>query len=121
LEEKVAAAVEKTQSKAVGTRCAHHATPQKLALTSPTSGRRLVDIARSQTKGHGVCLFCFVYEYAMADLRFSGHYAYFPSFYYVAAIIFTTVKIFFQNITEKHVSTFIGKYEKSCANKTLTN
>ena len=38
---------------AVGTRCADHETPlypQKLALTSPTSGGRSVGIVRSRTK-----------------------------------------------------------------------
>ena len=38
---------------AVGTRCADHVTPlfpQKLALTSPTSGGRSVDIVRVRTK-----------------------------------------------------------------------
>jgi hypothetical protein len=45
----------------VGTRCADHATPiypQKLALTSPTSGGRSVDIVRLRKKGHGVCFAC---------------------------------------------------------------
>jgi hypothetical protein len=31
--------------------------PQKLALTSPTSGGRSVGIVRSRTKGHGVTFF----------------------------------------------------------------
>jgi hypothetical protein len=41
------------ENTAVGNRCADHATPlyqQKLALTSPTSGGRLVGIVRSRTK-----------------------------------------------------------------------
>jgi hypothetical protein len=40
--------------------CADQATPfypQKLALTSPTSGGRSVVVVRLRTKGHGVCLF----------------------------------------------------------------
>jgi hypothetical protein len=49
----------------------------------------------------------------VSDLRFSRHYAevHFGALYWVAEIIFTTVKIFLQNITEKSVSTFMGKYE----------
>jgi hypothetical protein len=31
--------------------------PQKLALTSPTSGGRSVGIVRSRIKGHGVCFY----------------------------------------------------------------
>jgi hypothetical protein len=54
-----------TRLAAVGARCADHATcfyPQKVALTSPTSGGRSIDIVRLRTKSHGVCLFvCFSY------------------------------------------------------------
>jgi hypothetical protein len=45
-----------------GIRCADHATPsirKKLALTSPTSGGRSVDIVRLRTKGHVVSLSLF--------------------------------------------------------------
>jgi hypothetical protein len=43
---------------AMGIRCADHVTlyPQKLALTSPTSGGRSVGIVRFRTTGHGVYL-----------------------------------------------------------------
>jgi len=51
---KVAApGLEKQRLTAVGTRCADHVTPlypQKLALTSPTSGGRSVSIVRVRTK-----------------------------------------------------------------------
>jgi hypothetical protein len=40
--------------------CADHATPYKLALTSPTSSGRSVGIVRLQTKSHGVFSF-FIY------------------------------------------------------------
>jgi hypothetical protein len=53
LEEIVAASVRKTENTAVGIRHADHTTPlypQKLALTSPTSGCRSVGIVRSRTK-----------------------------------------------------------------------
>jgi hypothetical protein len=58
LNEKVAAPVKKTElttgggggSVALTTR--HY--PQKLALTSPTSGGRSVGVVRLRTKGHGV-------------------------------------------------------------------
>ena len=46
---------------AVGTRCADHVTPlypQKLALTSPTSGGRSVGIVRVRTKATEFYLFC---------------------------------------------------------------
>jgi hypothetical protein len=36
--------------KAAGIRCADHLCPQKMALTSPTSGGRSVGIVRSQIK-----------------------------------------------------------------------
>jgi hypothetical protein len=42
-----------TENTAIGTHCADQATPsnpQKLALTSPTSGSRSADIVCSQTK-----------------------------------------------------------------------
>jgi hypothetical protein len=47
----------KPRLRAVGIRCADHATPsirKKLALTSPTSGGRSVSIVRLRTKSHGV-------------------------------------------------------------------
>jgi hypothetical protein len=53
LEKKIAAPVQKTEITAIGTRHADHATtlyPQNLALTSPTSGGRSVDILHSLTK-----------------------------------------------------------------------
>jgi hypothetical protein len=53
LEEKVAASAYKTEIKAVGIRCTDHATPlypQKLELTSPTSGGRSVGIVRWRTQ-----------------------------------------------------------------------
>jgi hypothetical protein len=52
----------KSRLTAVGIRCANHATPlypQTLALTSPTSGGRSVDIVRLRTKATEF-LFCFV-------------------------------------------------------------
>jgi hypothetical protein len=61
---KVDAPVKKTKNTAVGIRHADHATPlypQKLALTSPTSGGRSVGIFRSLTQATKVsCLFCFI-------------------------------------------------------------
>jgi hypothetical protein len=53
LDRKVAAPVYKTEITALGIRRADHATPfyrQKLAITSPTSGGRLVGIVRSLTQ-----------------------------------------------------------------------
>jgi hypothetical protein len=53
VEEEVAAPVYKIEITAVRIRRADHSTPhylQKLTLTSPTSGCRLVSIVRSQTK-----------------------------------------------------------------------
>jgi hypothetical protein len=50
---------------AVRTRCPGRATPlypQKLVLTSPTSGRRSADIISLRTKSHGAC-FCFLVKY----------------------------------------------------------
>jgi hypothetical protein len=50
---KVAAPVKKTENTAVGIRHADHAAPfypQKLAITSPTSGGRSVGIVRSRTQ-----------------------------------------------------------------------
>jgi hypothetical protein len=52
-EEIIAALVQKTEIAAVGIHSADHGTllyPQKLALTSPTSGDRSVGIVRSRTK-----------------------------------------------------------------------
>jgi hypothetical protein len=49
----------KPRLKAVGIRCADHATsfyPQKLALISPTSGGRSVDIVSFRTKATGFSL-----------------------------------------------------------------
>jgi hypothetical protein len=44
--------------------------PQKLALTSPTSGGRSAGIVRLHTKGHGVCLFdCLKGKIWKASLR----------------------------------------------------
>jgi hypothetical protein len=45
----------------MGTRFAGHATPlypQKLAVTSPTSGGRLVGVVRLRTKGNGGLFLC---------------------------------------------------------------
>jgi hypothetical protein len=53
LEEKVAAQNYKTENMSVGIRSADNATPlypQKLAVTSPTSGGRSVGIVRSRTQ-----------------------------------------------------------------------
>jgi hypothetical protein len=49
----------------------------------------------------------------VANLRFSGHYAevHFGALYGVAEIIFATVKMFLQNITEKYKSLFMGNYK----------
>jgi hypothetical protein len=55
LERKVAAPVEKSEINLVRTRCADHTSPtspQKLALTSPTSGGRSVGMVRLRTKSH---------------------------------------------------------------------
>jgi hypothetical protein len=60
LEEIVAAPVYKTENTAVGIRCADHATPlypQKLALSSPTSGGRSVGIVRLRSKASEFFLF----------------------------------------------------------------
>jgi hypothetical protein len=50
--------VQKTESMALGVRCACHATlsPQKLALTSPTCGGRSVGIVHSRTKANELLL-----------------------------------------------------------------
>jgi hypothetical protein len=52
LEEKVAAPVKKAENTAVGIRHADHVAPsiRKVALTSPTSGGRLVGIVLSKTQ-----------------------------------------------------------------------
>jgi hypothetical protein len=53
MKEKVAAPVYETEITAIGIYCADHAAPLyqgKLALASPTSGGRSVDIVRSQTQ-----------------------------------------------------------------------
>jgi hypothetical protein len=53
LERKIAAPVYKTDNTAVGIRHADHVAPlypQKLTLTSPTSGGRSVGIVRSRTQ-----------------------------------------------------------------------
>jgi hypothetical protein len=66
LKERVAASVKKTEITAVGIRRTDHATPlypQKLALTSPTSGGRSVGIVRSRTKATEL----------VTDLRGSGY------------------------------------------------
>jgi hypothetical protein len=73
LKEKVAAPALKVEITAVGIRHADHATtfyPKKLALTSPISGGRSVDIVRSRTKAtellllsselYYIYIFCFV-------------------------------------------------------------
>jgi hypothetical protein len=63
LEEKVAAPVQKTEIMAAGIRCADHTTPlypQKLALTSPTSGGRSVGVLDSQTTATEFFFFTFV-------------------------------------------------------------
>jgi hypothetical protein len=65
LNEKVAAAVLKTDINGRGIHCADHATPsirKKLALTSPTSGGRSVGIVRVRTKSHGVSFLYFFKE-----------------------------------------------------------
>jgi hypothetical protein len=57
LEAKVAAPIYKTENTAVGIRHADHVAPsisKKLAITSPTSGGRLVGIVLSQTQARGV-------------------------------------------------------------------
>jgi hypothetical protein len=59
---------QKTEITAVGIRRADHATPLKpleLALTSPTSGCRLVGIVRSRTKATELLATCTV----AADIR----------------------------------------------------
>jgi hypothetical protein len=59
LEERVAAPVKKIEMTAIGIRRANYATPsirKKLALTSPTSGRRLVGRVRSRTKATDLLL-----------------------------------------------------------------
>jgi hypothetical protein len=52
LDRKVAAPVQKKENTAVGIRHAYHVAnyPQKLAITSPTSGGRSVGIVRSRTQ-----------------------------------------------------------------------
>jgi hypothetical protein len=70
LNEEVAAPVKKTELTAVGIRCAEHAAPpipQKLALTSPTSGGLSVDIVRLLTKGHGVKFFSLAFSVTVQE------------------------------------------------------
>jgi hypothetical protein len=61
--------LKKLRLKVVGTRCADHATqpyPQKLALTSPTSGGRQVGIVTLLTISNGVSvykLYIYIYIY----------------------------------------------------------
>ena len=60
----------KQSLRAVGTRCADHATPlypQKLALTSPTCSGRSVGIVRSRTKTteYWTIKICFVSRYGL--------------------------------------------------------
>jgi hypothetical protein len=62
LDRKVAAPVYKTENTTVGIRHADHVAtlyPQKLAITSPTSGGRSVAIVRSRTQTMEFCLFVF--------------------------------------------------------------
>jgi hypothetical protein len=55
---------------AVGICCADHATPsirKKLALASPTSGGRSVDIVRPRTKTTEFVLFCFLWFQRLSE------------------------------------------------------
>jgi len=60
----------------VGNRCADHVTPlypQKLALTSPTSGGRSVGIVRVRTKATEFVLFVLTYSYVLeAESKIHG-------------------------------------------------
>jgi hypothetical protein len=50
----------KSRITVVRSRCADHATvvyPKKLALTSPTSGSRSVDVVHLRAKDNGVCFY----------------------------------------------------------------
>jgi hypothetical protein len=58
LDRKVAAPVKKTENTAVGIRDADHVYPQKLAITSPTSGGRSVGMVRSRTQTMEFFFFC---------------------------------------------------------------
>jgi hypothetical protein len=63
LERKSSGSSPETENTAVGIRCTDHVTllyQQKLALTSPTSGGRSVDIVRSRTQSTEFSLFLVV-------------------------------------------------------------
>jgi hypothetical protein len=69
--------IENRESTAVGIRCAGHATPsirKRLAITSPTSGGRSVDIVRLRTKTTefvwGSSLFSWVHEVSVEIVHF---------------------------------------------------
>ena len=74
MNKKVAAPGLENSLTAVGTRCATPLYPQKLALTSPTSGGRSVGIVRSRTKAT---------EFVLEQL----------SFHSVAAVLIQTKQI----------------------------
>jgi hypothetical protein len=49
--------------------------PQKLAITSPTSGGRSVGIVRSRTQDHGVCLLFFcLHTFRQEPLLLVAHF-----------------------------------------------
>jgi hypothetical protein len=75
LKEKVAVPVQKTEITVVGIHSADHVTslyPQKLALTSPTSGCHSVGIVRSRTKATEF-VFCVCFTFHLTVLLISQH------------------------------------------------
>jgi hypothetical protein len=78
LKEKVAGSVKKIEITAEGIRCADHAaslSPQKLVLTSSTSGGRSVGLVRSRTKATELLLLLLLlllYYYTNATVRMEG-------------------------------------------------